>query len=90
MGAKLVEMRLARHNSYCCGGGGGGLWHEPLHKPRLENKRVAQACETGAEVIAVACPVCAQMLETGVNSVEKCRMQILDIAEIVLEAIDFK
>lgn len=90
VGAKLVEMKMSRRNSYCCGGGGGGIWHDPLHKPRLENERATQACETCAEIIAVTCPICAQMLETGLNSIENCDLQVLDIAEIVLETIDFK
>jgi len=90
VGAKLVEMKMSRRNSYCCGGGGGGIWYDPLHKPRLENERAKQACETRAEIIAVTCPICAQMLETGLNSIGNCDLQVLDIAEIVLETIDFK
>ncbi|MGB9693299.1 MAG: (Fe-S)-binding protein, partial [Fervidobacterium sp.] len=72
IGARMVEMPLSRNNSFCCGGGGGGLWYEPLHKPRLENERARQAFETRAEVLAVACPICAQMLENGMKSIEKC------------------
>ncbi len=84
--SRLVEMRLSRHNSYCCGGGGGGLWYEPLHKPRLDIERVNQALQVGAEIIAVACPVCAQMLENGVDAAD-CNIQILDVAEILLETV---
>lgn len=87
VGADLVEMKLSRNNSYCCDGGGGGLWYEPLHKPQLESKRAKQACETHADILAVACPICMQMLETGINTIENCDMQILDVAEIVLKTI---
>jgi Fe-S oxidoreductase len=89
-GANLVEMRLTRENSYCCGGGGGGIWYEPLHKPRLENKRAKQACDMRATVLAVACPVCTQMLEDGLNTIEKCNMEVLDVAEILLESVSLK
>ncbi|MHA1833325.1 MAG: (Fe-S)-binding protein [Candidatus Baldrarchaeia archaeon] len=86
VGSDLVEMKLSRNNSYCCGGGGGGLWYESLHKPQLENERARQACETHADILAVACPICMQMLETGINNID-CDMQILDVSEIVLETI---
>ncbi|UCF59222.1 MAG: (Fe-S)-binding protein, partial [Candidatus Bathyarchaeota archaeon] len=89
-GANLVEMRLTRENSYCCGGGGGGIWYESLHKPRLENKRASQACDMRATVLAVACPVCTQMLEDGLNAIEKCNMEVLDVAEILLESVNLK
>ncbi|UCG36380.1 MAG: (Fe-S)-binding protein [Candidatus Bathyarchaeota archaeon] len=85
----LAEMKLTRHNSFCCGGGGGGLWHDPLDKPRLETERAKQACATGAEIVAVACPTCAKMLETGLSSIPQCKMQVMDIAEILLETMSF-
>lgn len=85
--SKLVEMRMARHNSYCCGGGGGGLWYEPMHKPRLDVERVNQALQANAEVIAVACPVCTQMLESGVDAVD-CNLEVLDVAEILLKTLN--
>jgi Fe-S oxidoreductase len=87
-GAEMVEMRCSRRNSYCCGGGGGGVWYEALHKPRLQTQRAKQACETGADILAVACPICAQMLEEGLTSLEKCEMKVLDVAEILLEAMN--
>jgi Fe-S oxidoreductase len=85
-GAKLTEMRSSRRNSYCCGGGGGGVWYEASHKPRLQNQRARQACDTGAEILAVACPICAQMLEDGLTDSGNCKMQVLDVAEILLNA----
>jgi Fe-S oxidoreductase len=87
-GAEMVEMRCSRRNSYCCGGGGGGVWYEALHKPRLQTQRAKQACETGADILAVACPICAQMLEEGLTSLEKCEMKVLDVAEILLETMN--
>jgi len=86
-GAKLVEMRLSRRNSYCCGGGGGGVWYEALHKPRLSTERAKQACETHADILVVACPLCAQMLEEGLAGIEKCDLKVFDVAELLLEAM---
>jgi Fe-S oxidoreductase len=86
-GARIVEMKSSRRNSYCCGGGGGGVWYEALHKPRLQTERATQACETHADILAVACPICAQMLEEGMTDIEKCDMKVQDVAEILLEAM---
>ncbi len=85
-GARPIEMRLSHANSYCCGGGGGMLWYEPKDKPRIENQRATQAVETGANILAVACPSCAQMLEDGMKAVGG-KMKVKDVAEIVEEDI---
>lgn len=88
-GGKLIEMELSRSNSYCCGGGGGGLWYEPSDKPKVENERAKQALDTGADILAVACPNCAQMLEDGVKAIEG-KIKVMDVAEIVEETINTK
>lgn len=86
-GAESVEMRSSRRNSHCCGGGGGGVWYEPSHKPRLQTQRAKQALETGANILAVACPVCEQMLEEGLTGLETSGMKVMDVSEILLEAL---
>lgn len=88
-GANLIEMELSRSNSYCCGGGGGGLWYKPSDKPKVENERAKQALDTGADILAVACPNCAQMLEDGIKAIEG-EIKVMDVAEIVEEAIDLE
>lgn len=88
-GANLIEMRLSHSNSYCCGGGGGGLWYEPLDKPKVENQRAKQALDTGADILAVACPTCARMLEDGMKAIGG-EMKVMDVAEILEETIDSK
>jgi Fe-S oxidoreductase len=88
-GLALVEMQQSRENAFCCGGGGnfftdilGGGEDSP------NRIRVRQALDTGAEIIAVACPQCAGMLDDAVK-VEKLedRLEILDVAEIVARAL---
>jgi heterodisulfide reductase subunit B len=42
--------------------------------------------ETGADIIAVACPFCMQMFEDGVGAVPQAaekEMQVLDLAELL-------
>jgi len=83
-GAKLVEMKLSRRNSYCCGG--GALWYRPLDKPQVEVERIKQAMETQADTVVTACPVCTQMLEDGVKAVGN-KIKVMEIPEILLEAL---
>lgn len=67
-GLKLVEMALVRENAECCGGGGGGNWLDIPAGERMADRRVRQAAETGAEILAVACPFCLAMFEDAVKT----------------------
>ncbi len=86
-GLKLVEMPRNRNRSFCCGAGGGNLVREYPGQFRPNNLRAKEAAETGAEILAVACPFCMIMLEDGVKS-EKLEQKItvLDIIELVYES----
>lgn len=86
-GLKLVEMPRNRNRSFCCGAGGGNLVREYPGQFRPNNLRAKEAAETGAEVLAVACPFCMIMLEDGVKS-EKLEQKItvLDVIELVYES----
>ena len=87
-GLDLVEMKDNRQNALCCGGGSGGLWQETKKGERFSELRVAQALDTGAQVLAVACPYCMVMFEDAVlTSFEEGAIEVKDIAELVEEAI---
>jgi Fe-S oxidoreductase len=51
---------------------------------RIPDLRMDQARETGAAVVAVACPTCTAMLE-GVSGT---RPEVRDVAELVLAAFE--
>jgi len=88
-GIKLVEMERNRENSFCCGGGAGNFYTDFLHgKENTPSRiRVREAAETGAEVVAVACPACMTMLDEAVKTEElEGKLVVKDIAEIVREA----
>jgi Fe-S oxidoreductase len=56
---------------------------------RINQTRVNEALETGAEVLAAACPFCITMFDDGIKGVEaEEKMQIEDIFEIVAQAIE--
>jgi len=85
-GVELVEMQRNRENSFCCGGGGGNFYTDFLGSS--ENSpgriRVREAHATGANVLAVACPICATMLEDAlkVEGLEE-QLRVMDVCEIV-------
>jgi len=87
-GLELIEMERNRENSLCCGGGGGGLWNEVPAEERFSVLRVEEAAETGAEIIAAACPYCISMFEDALKTVGKEEeMKVMDISELVLESL---
>ena len=67
-GVELVEMDRSRERSLCCEGGGGRMWAEGTNlEERLAFQRVQEAADTGAEILAVACPFCLLTLEDAVK-----------------------
>jgi len=88
-GVKLVEMDRSREKSLCCEGGGGRMWLEGTNPgTRLAQMRVKEALETGAEVLATACPFCLLTLEEAVKHLNaEDRLRVMDIAEIAVEAM---
>lgn len=83
--AELVEMKRCRSKGLCCGAGGAQMFkEEEKGSKRINIERTQEAIETGAPVVAAACPFCNTMLTDGVKSAEKeDQVQVLDIAEIV-------
>lgn len=81
----LVEMKRCKSNGFCCGAGGAQMFkEEEKGDVRINIERTNEAIETGASLIAAACPFCNTMLTDGVKTNEKeAGMQVLDIAEMV-------
>lgn len=81
----LVEMKRCKSNGLCCGAGGAQMFkEEEKGTSRINIERADEALETGATVIAAACPFCNTMLTDGVKNREKeDSVQVLDIAELV-------
>ena len=85
-GLELVEMERARSTAFCCGGGGANFYTgiSAKGKDQASNARVREAVNSGASVLAVACPVCLMMLEDAARSEGlEDRIAIRDIAEIL-------
>ncbi|GAH07642.1 unnamed protein product, partial [marine sediment metagenome] len=88
-GVELIEMSRNRENAFCCGGGGGNFFTDILGvgEESPGRIRIREALDTGAEILAVACPMCSKMLDDAVKAEgleEKIKVQ--DVAEIVIAA----
>jgi len=87
-GGNLVEMKRIRKESLCCGAGGGRLWMETKPEWRFSDLRIHEACETGASILATACPYCISMLEDSRKTVNKeGDIEIKDISELIAEVL---
>jgi len=88
-GVNLVEMDRSREKSLCCEGGGGRMWMEGTNPgTRLAQQRVQEALDTGAEILATACPFCLLTLDEAVKHLNaQDRIQVMDIAEIAVQAL---
>lgn len=88
-GVELTEMRRHGLNAFCCGGGGGNFFTDILGtgEDSAGRVRVREALETGASIIAVACPSCAKMLTDAVKMENlEDKMEVMGIAEIMAQA----
>jgi heterodisulfide reductase subunit D len=87
--AELVEMKRCRSKGLCCGAGGAQMFkEEEKGSTRVNFERTAEALDTGAGVVAAACPFCNTMLTDGVKHAEKeDSVKVMDIAELVAGAM---
>jgi Fe-S oxidoreductase len=91
-GLQVIEMPRCRENGYCCGGGGGGMWLDSFSRDftreRLSDRRVREAVESGADVLAVCCPFEVSRFEDAVKATgNDGRLKVLDIIELIDQAM---
>lgn len=86
---ELVEMKRCRTKGFCCGAGGAQMFkEEEKGTERINFDRAKEAVETGATIVASACPFCNTMLTDGVKNEEKeDSVKVWDIAEIIAESM---
>ena len=89
-GLTLVEMEpRCRERGFCCGAGGGHMWIEESQGPRINHVRTGHFLETEADVVAVSCPFCLQMLTEGIQALGKDgEKQAKDVLEILADSLD--
>jgi len=83
---KPVEMARNRERTFCCGAGGAHMWMEE-RGGAINEERVREAAETGAETLAVACPFCTVMLDDGVRASGK-QLRVVDVSTLLVESLE--
>jgi len=81
-----VEMERSGKRTFCCGAGGAHMWMEE-RAGAINEERVREAAETGAETLAVACPYCTIMLDDGVRTSGR-NLRVADVATLLAESVD--
>ena len=84
-----VEMPRNRERTFCCGAGGARMWMEEKRGRPINEERVREAADTGADTLAVACPFCTVMLDDGVRNTGT-KLQVIDLATLLSEAVERK
>ena len=89
IGATVTEQALCRENTLCCGIGGGfsqpAAYH-PVAVTLATARSLAEAGKTGADLLAVYCAGCMQMLAVGQIAYPN-RMPIWHVLELLSHAI---
>ncbi len=86
-GLEFLEVEdFNRNLSVCCGAGSGGLWMEWEKNERIADVRLKQLIDTGADIIATACPYCLQMFEETLKSMN-VEIEVMDVTEILYESM---
>jgi Fe-S oxidoreductase len=88
-GVELVEVEASRHKGLCCGAGGAQMFMEEQNSDRVNVKRTNQLLETGADVLASACPFCMTMLTDGLKASSKeDSVKNMDVVELLAQACE--
>jgi len=88
-GVEPVEMERNRERSLCCGGGGGRFWLGTEGEgERLDELRLREAVETGAELLVTACPFCLINFREAAKTLNlEDKIKVVDLAELVRERL---
>lgn len=88
--AEFLEMKRSKSFALCCGAGGGQMFKEAEKGDKeVFIERTEDALETGAEIIATACPYCMVMITDGLKYKNKNEeIKNYDLAELVAMSLN--
>jgi heterodisulfide reductase subunit D len=89
-GLSFVEMGGYGLESDCCGGGGNLESFDPDVVSEVSSRRIDQACEVEADIIASACQQCERTLTNAARrhqEARRLRMRSVDVVELVWQAM---
>jgi Fe-S oxidoreductase len=83
----MAEPEFKGAKTRCCGAGGGRMWMDELPTERPASARMEQLSATGATTVAVGCPFCKIMLDTGRAGAgpKGDDLNLVDLAELLWE-----
>jgi Fe-S oxidoreductase/nitrate reductase gamma subunit len=85
---QLFEMKNRREKSLCCGAGGGHYFMDLKRGERINNLRVKQAHDAGADTIITGCAYCMHMLQDSLKLLNLDEsMRVIDIASLTADRI---
>ena len=87
-GLKIKELERSHENGFCCGAGGGQMWlHDSIGR-HINHIRAEEIIDSGADMVATACPYCLTMLDDGISAAElEEPVKVVDIIEMVASSI---
>jgi Fe-S oxidoreductase/nitrate reductase gamma subunit len=86
--AHVIEMKNHHGQSMCCGAGGGHYWMDLKKGERINNLRVKQAREAGADTIVTGCAYCMHMLQDSLKILDyNEKIRVIDIGSLMLESL---
>lgn len=86
--SNIIELPRNGRKSFCCGAGGAQMWKEEAHgTERINSNRFREAQDKKVDLLAVGCPFCMVMLNDAKNDA-KSEMEVLDIAEIIVQSLE--
>ena len=82
-GQAPIEMTRSKDKGFCCGAGGARMFMEEKLGTHINVNRAKEIADTGAQMVASACPYCITMLQDGLKA---CNSNIIvhDLAELLL------
>jgi Fe-S oxidoreductase len=85
---QTVEMSRCRDKGFCCGAGGARMWMEETIGEKVNHRRLTHVMETGANIVATACPYCLIMMDDAAKTKDvDAKLARADIAELLDRSI---
>lgn len=81
-GTEVIEHKMSKEHSFCCGAGGAKFWFEEKGE-QINHKRFDMLTEETPDVIATSCPYCLRMLTDSKNEKQSEDIQVFDLAQIL-------
>lgn len=85
-GLIFVELEKNSAQSICCGGGGNLEMADPNLSGMVAQKKIEQIHKTGAKTVVTSCQQCVRTIKSKART-QKINLNVLDIAELVIQAM---